>query len=133
MVRYLQLAHNDWDAAAGRARAKVLYNFGREDRLDRAAIARLVASLSRVLEPGAALAATVAPELTFVDSRPLGGAFVLDGLWRRLRIDATLHRLLGERRLDGRAERVLFALVANRALEPSSKLAATVQVDADIL
>lgn len=33
--------------------------------------------------------------------------------------------LLEGRRLDAGAERVLFALVANRALEPLSKLAAT--------
>lgn len=31
-VRYLQLAHNEWDREAGQSRAKVIYNFGREDR-----------------------------------------------------------------------------------------------------
>ena len=125
IVRYLQLAHNEWDAKARQAKARVLYNFGREDELDREAIARLIASLARALEPGEVLAATAAPELSFLDSRPMGGAYVLDGLWRRLSIDATLARLLSGRRLDSRAERVLFALVANRALEPLSKLAAT--------
>jgi hypothetical protein len=124
-VRYLQLAHNEWDARAGYSKVRVLYNFGREDELDRAAIERLIRSLARALEPGAALAATAAPELRFLDSRPMGGAYLLDGLWRRLGIDATLARLLAGRRLDPRAERVLFALVANRALEPLSKLAAT--------
>src|SRR3990172_7918252 len=125
IVRYLQLAHNEWDAKARQAKARVLYNFGREDELDREAIARLIASLARALEPGEVLAATAAPELCFLDSRPMGGAYVLDGLWRRLSIDATLARLLSGRRLGSRAERVLFALVANRALEPLSKLAAT--------
>ena len=38
VVRYLQLAHNEWDAAVG-SRTRVLYNFGREDRLDRDAVA----------------------------------------------------------------------------------------------
>ena len=125
VVRYLQLAHNEWDAAAGQAKAKVLYNFGREDELDRAAIARLIASLARALEPGEALTAAAGPELRFLDSRPIGGAYTLDGLWRRLGIDAALAGLLAGRRLDPRAERVLFALVCNRALEPLSKLAAT--------
>jgi hypothetical protein len=32
VVRYLQLAHNEWDPVAGCAKAKVLYNFGRADR-----------------------------------------------------------------------------------------------------
>jgi hypothetical protein len=36
VVRYLQLAHNEWDTQAGVSRTKVLYWFGREDQLDRA-------------------------------------------------------------------------------------------------
>ena len=56
-------------------------------------------------------------------SVPLGGAWALDGLWRQLGIDAAIERLLAARRLDVRAERLLFALVANRALAPFSKLA----------
>ena len=59
-VRYLHLAHNTWDPAAGRSVPKLLYGFGREDQLDREAIKRLVASLSRLLEPADALAATTA-------------------------------------------------------------------------
>src|SRR5436309_6230642 len=85
-VRYLQLAHNEWDAVAGISRPKVVYNFGREDRLDRAAVNRLIASLSRVVEPAALLAATAPAELEFRQSRRMGGAYVLDGLWRRLGI-----------------------------------------------
>src|SRR6266540_2551971 len=127
-VRYLQLAHNEWDAKAGFSKVRVLYNFGREDELDRAAIERLIGSLARAREPGRALRATAAPELSFLDSRPMGGAYLLDGLWRRLGIDVILARLLAGWRLDPRAERVLFALVANRALEPLSKLAATTWV-----
>src|SRR6266702_3117064 len=57
-VRYLHLAHNQWDQAAGRSVPKILYGLGREDQLDRAAIKRLVASLSGLLEPADALAAT---------------------------------------------------------------------------
>jgi hypothetical protein len=124
-VRYLQLAYNEWDREAGQSRAKVIYNFGREDRVDRAALTRLASSVTRLLQPAERLAASAPDDLGFVDSRPLGGAWVLDQLWRRLGIDATLRRLLSGRRLDPRAERVLFALVANRALEPLSKLAAS--------
>ena len=49
VVRYLQLAHNEWDPAAKSARMKVLYNFGRAEELDRAAVQRLIGSLSRLL------------------------------------------------------------------------------------
>jgi hypothetical protein len=123
-VRYLQLAHNEWDPATKTSRPKVLHSFGREDQLDRDAIGRLVASLSRLLDPATALAAAGPSELEFTSSRPVGGTLVLDGLWRRLGIQAVLARLLQGGKRDPRTERVLFALVANRALEPGSKLAA---------
>ena len=133
VVRYLQLAHNEWDAGLQRSRTRVLYNFGREDELDREAIVRLVTSLSRLLEPGAALAATARTGWEFVSSVPLGGAYVLDGLWRRLGIDMVIRGCVKDRRLDSAVlERTLFALVANRALAPSSKLAATGWVAGDV-
>ena len=122
-IAYLQLAHNEWDPVAKQSKVRVLYSFGREDELDRDAIRRLISSLQRALEPDEALAAAAAPGLRFVESRPMGGAWALDGLWRVLAVDRTLERLLRRRRLDGRAERVIFAMVANRALEPLSKLA----------
>ena len=132
VVRYLQLAHNIWDPTAKRSKVQVVYNFGREDQANRAALERLVASVSRFLDPEQALAATAGEGLAFVESRPLGGVWALDGLWRQLGIDTTMRRLLRTRRLDDAAERVLFALVANRALDPSSKLAASRWVGEDV-
>ena len=41
VIRYLQLARNEWDARAGVSRTKVLHSFGREDELDRDAVKRL--------------------------------------------------------------------------------------------
>jgi Transposase DDE domain len=130
-VRYLQLAHNVWDPAAKRSKVQVVYNFGREDSASREALRRLVASVTRYLEPEKALAAAAGDELEFAESRPLGGTWVLDALWARLGIGAALRRLLKGRRLDESAERVLFALVANRALAPSSKLAAARWISED--
>lgn len=130
-VRYLQLAHNVWDPAAKRSKVQVVYNFGREDAANREALQRLVASVTRFLDPDAALAAS-AEGLVFTGSRPLGGTWVLDALWRRLEIDKAMRRLLKGRRRDPSAERVLFALVANRALAPSSKLAASRWVCEDV-
>jgi len=136
VVRYLQLAHNVWDPEKKRSRTEVLYNFGREDAVSRAALERLADSLARFLcsspDPQARLFAAAAEGFKYDGSRPLGGAFVLDGLWRRLGIDATLRRLLAGRRRDERAERVLFALVASRALAPSSKLAAARWASEDV-
>jgi len=124
-VRYLQLAHNVWDPVAKRSKAQVIYNFGREDAESRAAIERLVASLSRFLAPETTFSAAAGEGFDFLEARPLGGSWVLDGLWRRLGIDTLLRGALKGRRRDPAAERVLFALVVNRALAPSSKLAAS--------
>ncbi|MFG2044520.1 IS1634 family transposase [Dactylosporangium sp. NPDC048998] len=131
-VRYLQLAHNEWDPVAKASKTKVLYSFGREDQLDRDGVRRLVAALSRLLDPGEALAATAEAGLSFVESRPLGGAWLLDGLWQRLGIDAATDAAARGRAGDADLERVLFALTANRALKASSKLAAADWVTHDV-
>jgi hypothetical protein len=136
-VRYLHLAHNVWDPVKGRATPKVLFTFGREDELDRDAVKRLVGSLSRLLEPGEGLAAAAEGSgLEFVSSRAFGGTYVLDHLWRRLGIEAIVSRLGQPRRGRPRdmtgTERVLFGLVASRALSPSSKLAAADWINHDV-
>jgi hypothetical protein len=131
-VRYLQLAHNVWDPQLRRSKVQVVYNFGREDHAKREALQRLVASVTRFLEPEKALAA-VAEGLEFTESRPLGGTWALDALWARLGIGPAMRKLLAGRRLDDTAERVLFGLVANRALAPSSKLAAARWISDDVL
>lgn len=121
VVRYCQLAHNVRNAR-GQSQAQVIYSFGREEELDREALARLVRSISRVLGPGQALAAGAPEELRFLSSRSMGGGHLLDHLWRRLGIDAAITRALAARRYPADIERTLFALVANRALDPTSKL-----------
>ena len=126
-MRYLQLTHNEWDPVTKTSRPKVLHSFGREDQLDRDAIRRLVVSLTRLLDPASALISTTtagSEGLAFTSSRPVGGTLVLDALWHRLGTDTVMARLLEGRKRDPRTERVLFALVANRALAPGSKLAA---------
>jgi hypothetical protein len=120
-VRYVQLVENEWDPATKSSRMRVVHSFGREDRLDRAAVARLAGSLGRLLgrEPAGA-----SPELAYAGSVAFGGTYLLDQLWQRLGIGQAMTAMLGSTRRDAGTERVLFALVANRALDPSSKLAA---------
>ena len=120
-VRYVQLVENEWDPATKSSRMRVVHSFGREDRLDRAAVARLAGSLGRLLgrEPAGA-----SPELAYAGSVAFGGTYLLDWLWQRLGIGQVMTAMLGGTRRDAVTERVLFALVANRALDPSSKLAA---------
>jgi Transposase DDE domain len=120
-VRYVQLVQNEWDPATKSSRMRVVHSFGREDQLDRAAVERLAGSLGRLLgrEP-----AGVTPELGYAGSVAFGGTYLLDQLWQRLGIGEVMTAMLGGTRRGAGTERVLFALVANRALDPSSKLAA---------
>jgi hypothetical protein len=125
VVRYVQLAHNR--RVEGVTQAQVLLNLGREDKLDPDGLRRLVASINRYLgEPAGAddVREAVGDALTVTDARPLGAVWLLDGLWRQLGVDTALRQVLGGRRFTTDVERVLFALVANRAVDPRSKLSA---------
>jgi len=127
VVSYLQLAHNERHPVSGSPVARVIHNFGRADQLDREALRRLVVSISRFLEPAEAVSGGCGlEEVEVVEARRCGGAYVLDALFARLGISAALRTAAQGRRLDAAlVERVCFALVAQRALEPGSKLAAT--------
>lgn len=132
VVRYLSLAHNR--RVEGVTRAEVLVNLGREDRLDVEAVRRLASSISRYLgkdEPDAAEAAG-GDALSVVESRPLGAVWLLDRLWHQLGVREALAEVLGGRRFRTEVERVLFALVANRAIAPASKLAAAEWASRDV-
>ena len=101
----------------------MLVNLGREDTLDTDGLRRLV-SISRYLgDPP--IARPAHPCEGRGSSSRSRGVWLLDGLWHQLGIDTALRTLLGPRRFTTDVERVLFALVANRALDPGSKLAAT--------
>jgi len=136
VVRYVQLAHNR--RVDGVTQAEVLLNLGREDGLDRVGLARLVASINRYLgEPvptavPADVAVLAGDGLRVTESRPMGTVHLLDALWRALGVDDALRKVLGARRFSTDVERVLFALVANRAIDPISKLAAAEWVAHDV-
>ncbi len=124
-VTYLQLAHNERHPVTGSPVAKVIHNFGRKDKVDKEALARLVSSISRILDLPMADSAVAVSDIEIVDSRRLGGAFVLDQMWERLGIAEALRSEAKGRRIDADVvERICFALVAQRCLEPASKLAA---------
>ncbi len=74
----------------------------------------------------------VADGLRLMFSRPAGAAWLLHGLWKALDVDSALRKVLGPRRFTTDVERVLFALVANRAIDPASKLAAAEWASYDV-
>lgn len=117
-TEYVQLCHNYRDKKTKASKTKVIYSFGRAEQLDIDAIRRLINSLSRLLPEEGSL-----PQNSqYLGSRQLGGSWLLDQMWKRLEIDKTLTKLLKDRKYETPVERLLFAMVANRALAPSSKL-----------
>jgi transposase len=141
VVRYAALAHNR--RVDGRVKPDVLMNLGRVDQLDVDGLRRLAASITKHFggaDAGSApsdgaeagLAAGASP-MEVLDSRPVGTSWLLDGLWDRLRIAAAIKQATDGRRFTTNMERVLFALVANRAIEPMSKLLAAEWVREDVV
>src|SRR4051794_33527468 len=132
LARYVQLAHNR--RVGGVTQAEVLLSLGREDQLDLEGLRRLAASITRFTDgDGGGVPLPGAPgEFDVTGSRPVGGGWLLDGLWRALGVDRALAGVLGARRFGTDVERVLFALVANRALDPCSKLAAAEWASCDV-
>ncbi len=124
-VSYLALAQNERDRATGVPRAQIIHRFGRTDQVDRDALARLVRSISRFLDPADAAAASSGGEVRVLDSRAMGASWLADRLWERLGIGEAIIAAAGGRRLEAEAvERTIFAMVANRlSVKPLSKLA----------
>jgi len=124
-VAYLALAQNERDPETGVPRARIIHRFGRADQVDREALARLVRSISRFLDPSEAVAATASGEVRIIESRTMGSAWLADRLWERLEIGKTIINSAAGRRFEAeRVERAIFAMVANRlSVRPLSKLA----------
>src|SRR5215218_1417279 len=140
LVRYVALAHNR--RVDGKVKPDVLMNLGRVDRLDVEGLLRLAASIRKHFGDGdgggltdsaeAGLASGAVP-MEVTDARPIGTAWLLDGLWARLEIGTSIRRIADGRRFTTAVERVLFALVANRAIEPMSKLSAAEWATEDVV
>jgi IS4 transposase len=132
---YVQLAHNTWDPVRGRSTTKVVHSFGRAEELDVEAVRRLIGSLQRTIGERPAGQGGVGPVPEILASRTAGGALLLDGLWRQLGLDplVTGSAQGGRgRKCDLAATERVFSLVANRALAPSSKLAAAEWMNHDV-
>jgi hypothetical protein len=126
-VAYFQLARKVRDER-GRPRDEILYHFGRAETVGEDQLRRLVKSIGRFLSPEerTRLGAEVeglGSDLRLVRSLSFGGAYVLHGLWRRLGLNRVLAELVAARASGSDVERLLFAMVASRALAPRSKLA----------
>lgn len=120
IAQYYQLAENSWDSAKGCAVAKVIYNFGRAEILDRAALERLARSILRAFSGEEALAAQ--PDVKVIQAWAFGTIHVVGQVWQELEIPKILAELSRAHRTQQPFERALFAMVANRLHDPCSKL-----------
>lgn len=125
-VQYVQLSHNYRHPQTGQSQAKILYNFGRIDKLDVDALKRLAASIMKFLKQH--MPHAVPPilaqgqQLEFLGAKQLGCVWFLDELWRKLGIKQIIAKtcLTGEDYLS--LERLIFGLVANSCLASKSAL-----------
>jgi len=132
LVRYVQLAHNERNER-GVPVARLIHNFGREDRLDREALVRLVRSIQRFLGGEETLRAGTPEGFAFVRAPESGGPHLLDQLWSQLGIGKAIARTAGSGRGRSGVERAIFAMVCQRCLEPASKLEATRWLGRDVV
>jgi Transposase DDE domain len=132
VVRYLALAHNERNEH-GVPIARVIYNLGREDMLDRQALVRLVRSIQRFLGGEDGLRAGAPHGFQFLSAAESGGPHVVGELWAALGIGKAINRVAGTGRGRSGVERAIFTMVCQRCLEPASKLQATRWVGRDVL
>lgn len=125
VVEYFQLAHNHWDAEAGRSRVEVIHNFGRADALQEEALQRLCRSIARVcgleVKNRAQDLHEVGP-VKALRTTQLGVPHLAKAFWERLGIGPAVRSIIGEVGGAAELESALLAIVANRLDEPMSKL-----------
>lgn len=120
-IQHYQLAESVWERQKKRSRTNIVYNFGRVD--DPAVVKRLrklARSILRRCDPEEIVAEL--PGWRVIDAWPYGDVFVLEALWKRVGLDKIIKNRARGRKFEFSVERALFAMVANRAVAPCSKL-----------
>jgi hypothetical protein len=120
-IKHYQLVESRWNPAKKRSTPKILLNFGRVD--DPQVVARLRKLSSAIL-------ARLSPEQVqsgvpgwrVVNAWPYGDIYTLEALWGRLGMAEVVAKRCDGTRTRFAVERALFAMVANRAAAPCSKL-----------
>jgi hypothetical protein len=127
IVRYYALAENVRHPEKGHVEAKVVHSFGRADRLDRAALERLVRSIRRVLDADGGAVSTDEQgherAIEIEASFDLGVVHVVAQLWARLGIGQAIAARLAVDERQAPHEAALLAMTAQRLDRPGSKRA----------
>lgn len=118
---HLQIVESAWNPEKGQSETRIIYNCGRADDprvVER--LTKLAKSILRRCSPEEIVADS--PGWRVVDAWPYGDVYALEALWRRLGIGEVIAQVAGGRKVEFDVERALFAMVANRACAPASKL-----------
>lgn len=130
-VVYYQLAQSVWDAKKGRSDAKIVYNFGRADEVNVEELRRLSESIRRVCDAQGRVDGRVVEvksgalpgDVDLLPAKNYGGFYLVEALWKRVELDKILASHLPSRGKQAPHVTAILAMVANRLLAPSSKLA----------
>src|SRR3954464_3689460 len=123
VVRYYALAENVRHPGKGYVEARVVHSFGRADRLDRAALERLGASIRRILEDAGGGAGEGSGGIAIEAAFELGVVHVARALWAKLGIGEAVQARIAEQRPQAPHAAALLTMVAQRLDRPGSKLA----------
>jgi hypothetical protein len=121
LVTHLQLAESVWNPHKKRSEVRIVHNCGRaEDSKTAERLRHLARSILKKCDPEEIVQHSA--QWRLIDAWPYGALYVLEALWQRLGIADIIADPLKGRNLDFPVERALFAMVANRACAPCSKL-----------
>jgi hypothetical protein len=121
VVTHLQLAESTWNPQKKRSEVRIVYNCGRADAPQTAErLRKLARSILKQCAPQEIVDQD--PQWRLLDTWPFGALYVLEAVWKRLGLPEVIAEQLVHRKVDFALERALFAMVANRACAPSSKL-----------
>src|SRR5215210_7018448 len=122
----LSLPIFSWPRACGTLKRNaptvcIVYNCGRADDSQTAErLRKLAHSILKRCAPEEIV--EQAPQWRLIEAWPYGALYVLEAVGKRLGLPEVLSEQLASRKVDFALERALFAMVANRACAPSSKL-----------
>lgn len=131
---YLQLVENFRDAH-GVTRQRVLKSLGAKGSVPPAQIESLMESLARfgAARPSCKAGAVALEDVEVLESRRFGDVYVLRELWRELGLKQIFDELADPRLFRFDLGKALFTMVANRAIDPRSKLDTIEWANLDVL
>lgn len=148
-VTYVSLAHNVVERPVGgkkkpRSKPVIFANLGREDALDDGVVRGMRDALDRYLqrrarERGESVSDAVAPDavkslspaLKLLASRDFGLRKLIEPIWEAVGLRAALEEIEQGHQVSFPFERVVFAMVLNRLIDPRSKRACNDWLEAE--